>query len=142
MQINSDLLLKNYINDNAVAAKEWRETRKITNDPRVTWIGGYLRKTSLDELPQLFNVILGEMSLVGPRPIVQEEIEKYSQDIDMYYKVRPGITGLWQISGRSKISYEYRVALDMWYIKNWSLLYDFGILLKTVRIVLSKNGAY
>ena len=105
-------------------------------------MGHFLRRTSLDELPQLFNVIRGEMSLVGPRPIVQGELVKYGADVDYFLMVRPGITGLWQVSGRNDVDYEQRVYLDTWYVKNWSLWYDIAILFKTVRVVLRRDGAY
>lgn len=121
---------------------EWEQDFKLKDDPRVTPIGKFLRKTSLDELPQLFNVLIGEMSLVGPRPIIDAEIVKYSDDFYYYKLVRPGITGLWQISGRNDIDYHKRVRLDVCYIKNWSLWYDFVILFKTISAVLWQNGAY
>jgi undecaprenyl-phosphate galactose phosphotransferase len=115
---------------------------KLPNDPRVTRIGKILRKTSLDELPQLINVLLGNMSLVGPRPLLADEITEYSDGLFYYSQVRPGITGLWQISGRSKTSFKERSRLDSWYIKNWSLWYDIVILLKTPWKVLKSDGAY
>ncbi|MBP9743297.1 MAG: undecaprenyl-phosphate galactose phosphotransferase WbaP [Burkholderiales bacterium] len=121
---------------------EWEQDFKLKDDPRVTPIGKFLRKTSLDELPQLFNVLIGEMSLVGPRPIIDAEIVKYLDDFYYYKLVRPGITGLWQISGRNDIDYHKRVRLDVCYIKNWSLWYDFVILFKTISAVLWQNGAY
>ena len=108
----------------------------------LTRAGGFLRKTSLDELPQLFNVLLSEMSLVGPRPIVQEELQKYGLEKSYYLMVRPGMTGLWQVSGRNDVDYETRVYLDAWYVKNWSLWYDLAILFKTVKVVFWRNGAY
>ena len=101
----------------------------------------FLRKTSLDELPQLFNVVRGEMSLVGPRPIVQAEGEKYGDRFAFYKSVKPGMTGLWQVSGRSDLDYESRVYLDTWYVKNWSLWHDLIILFKTVRVVFDRRGA-
>ncbi|HOL63584.1 MAG TPA: sugar transferase, partial [Elusimicrobiales bacterium] len=104
--------------------------------------GNFLRKTSLDELPQIFNVLKGEMSLVGPRPVVQKEIDEYYKENSYYYfMVPPGITGLWQVSGRSETSYEYRVSLDSWYVKNWNLWLDIVILLKTVKAVIKREGA-
>jgi len=142
MKINSESEFENYLNNNPEARAQWNEIRKLEYDPRITKIGSVLRATSLDELPQLVNVIWGEMSLVGPRPIIKDEIKRYGKEIEMYYKVRPGMTGLWQISGRSSTKYEYRVALDVWYIKNWSIWYDIGILFKTINIVLSKSGAH
>jgi undecaprenyl-phosphate galactose phosphotransferase len=124
------------------ARTEWEEYWKLRNDPRVTGLGKFLRETSLDELPQIFNVLKGEMSLVGPRPVVQEEIEKYyKENAEFYYRVPPGITGLWQVSGRSNTSYKYRVSLDSWYVRNWNLWLDIVILIKTTRVVLEKEGA-
>ncbi|WP_456436040.1 undecaprenyl-phosphate galactose phosphotransferase WbaP [Thermovibrio ammonificans] len=125
------------------AKEEWERTRKLKNDPRVTPIGRFLRKTSLDELPQLINVLKGEMSLVGPRPVTKEEIEKYYGEFaQFYYMVKPGITGLWQVSGRNNLDYAARVKLDTWYVSNWSLWLDLMILVKTIKAVLKKEGAY
>jgi undecaprenyl-phosphate galactose phosphotransferase len=122
--------------------KEWETYWKLKDDPRITPIGNFLRKTSLDELPQIFNVLKGEMSLVGPRPVVQKEIDYYYKDeAEYYFKVPPGITGLWQVSGRSNTSYEQRVSIDSWYVKNWNLWLDIVILLKTVRAVIRHEGA-
>lgn len=121
---------------------EWDRDHKLKNDPRISAVGHYLRKTSLDELPQLFNVLRGEMSLVGPRPIIKAELERYREDAQYFLMVRPGITGLWQVSGRNDVDYEQRVYLDTWYVKNWSLWYDIAILFKTVRVVLRRDGAY
>jgi Undecaprenyl-phosphate galactose phosphotransferase WbaP len=141
MYSNSDMILKEYFIKHPIARNEWLQAYKLHDDPRITKLGIILRKYSLDELPQLFNVLIGHMSLVGPRPIVVEEVEKYGFDLEMYYKVRPGMTGLWQISGRSNTTYDYRVAMDIWYIKNWSFWYDLGILIRTIGVVLSKVGA-
>ena len=105
-------------------------------------IGQFLRASSLDELPQLINVIRGEMSLVGPRPVVRAELRRFGADVGYYLLVRPGMTGLWQISGRSQLDYDKRVYLDVWYVKNWSLWYDLIILFKTVRVVIARHGAY
>ncbi len=124
------------------AREEWERDFKLKNDPRITPIGAFLRRTSLDELPQLWNVLKGEMSLVGPRPVVQEELARYGDQVGYYLEARPGITGLWQISGRNDTGYEDRVALDSWYVRNWSLWYDFVVLVKTVRVVLKQDGAY
>ncbi len=123
------------------AAEEWARTQKLRVDPRVTWIGRILRKTSLDELPQLLNVLRLEMSLVGPRPIVSLEIPKYAEDIAYYYETRPGITGLWQVSGRSDTTYAQRVRLDSFYVKNWSIWQDFSIIARTIPAVVSGRGA-
>ena len=114
----------------------------MTNDPRVTKLGDFLRRTSLDELPQLWNVICGDMSLVGPRPIVKEEIPRYKKNIREYYMVLPGITGMWQVSGRSDTTYDERVAMDTWYVRNWSVWIDLMYLLKTFDAVLNRRGAY
>lgn len=121
---------------------EWRETHKLKRDPRVTKIGYVLRTLSLDELPQLFNVLRDEMSLVGPRPITSDEVERYGHLISYYYRVRPGITGLWQISGRSSTTYQRRVQLDVQYAREWSFWTDLVILVKTVRVVLLREGAH
>lgn len=137
MVVDSDRRLQEYLRANPEAAKEWEETHKLKHDPRVTKIGAFLRKTSLDELPQLFNVIRGQMSLVGPRPIVDEEVIKYDVFFSDYTMVRPGMTGLWQTSGRSDTSYSRRVRLDAWYVRNWNIWLDISLLVKTVRVVLS-----
>ena len=127
--------------DPAVRAK-WEREFKLRNDPRITRIGQFLRKTSLDELPQLFNVIRGEMSLVGPRPVIQAELACYGEDVDYFLLVRPGMTGLWQVSGRNDVDYDARVYLDTWYVKNWSMWYDVALLLKTIKVVFQSKGAY
>ncbi len=124
------------------ARAEWNTTRKLRNDPRITSIGRFLRKSSLDELPQLINVIRGEMSLVGPRPIVQAEADRYGWRFRHYSSVRPGITGLWQVSGRSDVSYRCRVALDSLYVQNQSPRLYMAILLRTVPAVLMRSGSY
>jgi len=121
---------------------QWERDHKLKNDPRISAVGRLLRETSLDELPQLFNVLRGEMSLVGPRPIVTAELQKYGEDAEYFLMVRPGITGLWQVSGRNDVDYDTRVYLDTWYVKNWSLWYDIAILCKTVRVVFKCEGAY
>lgn len=139
---NADEVLKELLNKDPEAKKEWEEKTKITHDPRITPIGHFLRRSSLDELPQLFNVLKGEMSLVGPRPIVQHEVVKYGIRYPFYTHVKPGLTGLWQVSGRSDTSFETRVQLDTWYVKNWTLWYDIAILFKTVNVVLRRKGAY
>ena len=134
--------LKKYLAENPEAKREWEETFKLTNDPRVTKLGNWLRRTSLDELPQLWNVIRGEMSLVGPRPIVQAEVPRYGKNIREYYMVLPGITGMWQVSGRSDTTYPERVAMDTWYVRNWSVWIDIMYLFKTVKAVVRGTGAY
>jgi Undecaprenyl-phosphate galactose phosphotransferase WbaP len=141
MVVNGDDVLRQLLAEDPDAADEWTRTQKLRNDPRVTWIGRILRKTSLDELPQLLNVIQLDMSLVGPRPIVSLEIPKYAEDITYYYETRPGITGLWQVSGRSDTTYAQRVRLDSWYVKNWTIWQDLAILFKTIPAVISGRGA-
>jgi undecaprenyl-phosphate galactose phosphotransferase len=143
MYKDADKILAELLEKNPELKKEWEESFKLKNDPRVTKIGKFLRKTSLDELPQIFNVLKGEMSLVGPRPVTQEELEKYYKDYAKYYlSVWPGITGLWQVSGRSDLSYKERVFLDAWYVRNWNLWLDFLILLNTIKVVIKQKGAY
>lgn len=134
--------LEEYLAQNPEARKEWEGSFKLTNDPRVTKLGAFLRKTSLDELPQLWNVLMGDMSLVGPRPIVTKEIERYGDYIREYYMVPPGITGMWQVNGRSDTTYEERVAMDTWYVRNWSVWIDLVYLFKTVKTVFTGKGAY
>ena len=134
--------LEEYLAKNPAAREEWEESFKLTNDPRVTKLGAFLRKTSLDELPQLWNVLMGDMSLVGPRPIVTKEIERYGDYIREYYMVPPGITGMWQVNGRSDTTYEERVAMDTWYVRNWSVWIDLVYLFKTVKAVFTGKGAY
>lgn len=142
MIINSKEVLEQLLKENVSAKKEWEETFKLKNDPRITEIGHFLRRTSLDELPQLFNVLKGEMSLVGPRPIIAAELERYNEEVDYYLLSKPGMTGLWQVSGRSDVDYATRVYLDAWYVKNWSMWNDIAILFKTIGVVLKKDGAY
>ncbi|WP_018416376.1 undecaprenyl-phosphate galactose phosphotransferase WbaP [Teredinibacter turnerae] len=139
---NSDQLLRDHLRDNPEARAEWNRDYKLKQDPRVTRVGNFLRKTSLDELPQLWNVVKGDMSLVGPRPVVREELLRYHDKQGFYSRVRPGITGLWQVSGRNDVTYEERVNLDTWYSKNWSLWYDVVILVKTLGVVVKRSGAY
>ena len=141
MHMDAQRLLHEFLETDPAAAQEWAAARKLRNDPRVTPLGHVLRSTSLDELPQLINVLRGEMSLVGPRPIVADEREYYGRHIESYYKVRPGVTGLWQVSGRSSTSYERRVALDVRYVKRHSLRLDAWILFRTIPAVLSRRGA-
>ena len=142
MVTNADAVLKDYLQRHPELRAEWERDHKLKRDPRVTAIGRLLRKTSLDELPQLWNVLRGDMSLVGPRPIVQAEIPKYGSAYGLYLRVRPGITGLWQISGRNNTTYEKRVRLDMSYVRNWSPWLDLYILSRTIKTVLCGEGAY
>ena len=125
-----------------IARDEWEESRKLHRDPRVSRLGAFLRKTSLDELPQFWNILIGDMSVVGPRPITWDETRYYADDFGVYASVRPGLTGAWQIGGRSETTYDERVALDVNYVRNWSLTGDIGIVLKTIDVVLLRKGAY
>ena len=144
MHAEADDMLENLINNNEKFRKEFAETHKLKNDPRITTIGKFLRKTSLDEIPQFINVLKMEMSVVGPRPIVAEEIQKYGNSISKVLSIKPGITGLWQVSGRNNLSYQRRVFLDCLYVKNISLLIDLRIILRTFGVILFPNdrGAY
>jgi undecaprenyl-phosphate galactose phosphotransferase len=142
MVTNADLVLKEALERDPALAAEWHASQKLRNDPRITRIGAFLRKTSLDELPQLVNVLLRQMSLVGPRPIVESEVRFYGDDIAHYYNTRPGVTGLWQVSGRSNTSYTRRVQLDVWYVNNWTVWLDIAVLLKTFPAVLGRTGAH
>ncbi|HUO31440.1 MAG TPA: undecaprenyl-phosphate galactose phosphotransferase WbaP [Bryobacteraceae bacterium] len=139
---NADVVLKRHLDAHPALAEEWRLTQKLKNDPRVTPLGRILRRSSLDELPQLINVLLGGMSLVGPRPIVAAEVQKYGEYFVSYCRVKPGITGLWQISGRNNTTYDERVAFDQYYVLNWSVWLDLYILTRTVNTVLTGAGAY
>jgi len=138
---DGDAVLAKHLAENPDAAIEWRDTQKLVNDPRVTPIGKFIRKTSIDELPQLWNVLVGEMSLIGPRPVTRGELDRYGKARRYYLLVRPGITGLWQVSGRSTTTYERRVELDRNYLENWSYERDAMILLKTLPAVLKSEGA-
>lgn len=142
MKLGTKQHFEQYLEDNPGAKEEWQKTFKLKKDPRITWFGNILRRTSLDELPQLFNVLRGEMSLIGPRPIVESEKKYYGDKYEMVSSVRPGITGLWQVSGRSGLGYEERVELDCYYLMNWNIWLDIFILLKTVKEVLFCKGAY
>jgi exopolysaccharide production protein ExoY len=141
MVANSDEVLKTYLDANPNARKEWEETHKIRNDPRVTFFGRLLRKSSLDELPQLINILRGDMSCVGPRPIVKDELSRYGDHQAEYLRTRPGLTGLWQVSGRSSLDYDNRVALDSQYVRNWSIWLDVVILLRTIVAVMRVDRA-
>lgn len=142
MVVDAEQQLEKLLQKHPELSAQWKNERKLKNDPRVSAIGHFLRRSSLDELPQLINVVRGEMSLVGPRPIVRTELKRYGHDAGYYLMVRPGMTGLWQVSGRSDVEYEKRVYLDTWYVKNWSIWYDLVILAKTCRVVLIRQGAY
>jgi exopolysaccharide production protein ExoY len=134
--------LRKLLESDPVAAAEWAANRKLRHDPRVTAIGAILRKSSLDELPQLFNVLRGDMSIVGPRPVTDEELERYTTSIGAYLACRPGITGLWQVSGRSRTTYDKRVACDTFYAHNWSITLDAKILIVTLPALLADDSAY
>jgi lipopolysaccharide/colanic/teichoic acid biosynthesis glycosyltransferase len=142
MFVDSNERLQQILSTDPEARQEWLENHKLKSDPRVTPIGEILRKSSLDELPQLFNVIVGDMSLVGPRPIVEAEIAKYGRYYRHYCSVTPGITGLWQVSGRSDVSYRRRVAMDVAYARSKSLAFDISLLCATVPAVLGRKGSY
>jgi Undecaprenyl-phosphate galactose phosphotransferase WbaP len=142
MHVNSDEVLRKYLRSVATARMEWGRDQKLRNDPRVTQLGNWLRKTSLDELPQIWNVLRGEMSIVGPRPIVEDEIPRYAGLFRLYTAMKPGITGLWQVSGRNNVGYEDRVRLDQFYMRHWSPWLDIYILAKTVVALVNRDGAY
>ncbi len=141
MVSEADKVLEHLLATDPVAAMEWHATQKLRRDPRITGVGRFLRMSSLDELPQLINVLKGDMSLVGPRPIVQAEIARYGSNIRHYYHARPGLTGLWQVSGRSDTSYAQRVELDVQYVASWTFWQDVVIAFKTIPAVLLRKGA-
>lgn len=142
MCINADEVLRDLLNSNQEAREEFNKYYKLKDDPRITRLGKFLRKTSLDELPQLFNVLFGQMSLIGPRPITENEVPRYGNYIYDYFEVRPGISGLWQVSGRSNVDYQERVQMDTWYVHNWSVWLDMVLLWRTVAVVVKHKGAY
>lgn len=141
MRVDADKRLEALLASDPVAAEQWREYQKLDPDPRITAVGGFLRKSSLDELPQLINILRGEMSIIGPRPVTPREIHRYGEFFAYYSAVRPGVTGLWQVNGRNKLTYPERVALDVQYVRNWSIWMDLAILAKTVPAVLFGSGA-
>ena len=142
MITDSQRVLEQLLASDPQAKAEWDRDFKLKNDPRITRIGAFIRRTSLDELPQLWNVLRGDMSLVGPRPVVEEELKRYDENVDYYLLAKPGMTGLWQVSGRNNVDYETRVYFDAWYVKNWSLWNDIAILFKTITTVIKRDGAY
>jgi Undecaprenyl-phosphate galactose phosphotransferase WbaP len=143
MVSNSDEVLRNLLETDPDARAQWERDFKLKDDPRITRIGRFIRKTSLDELPQLWNVIKGEMSIVGPRPVVQAEFEQYYGDAKEHYlSVPPGLTGLWQVSGRNDLDYAERVELDKSYVENSNVIYDFMIVMRTVKVMIVRRGAY
>jgi undecaprenyl-phosphate galactose phosphotransferase len=141
MRENSDELLKEYLDKHPQEAAYYETYHKYQNDPRITKIGQLIRRTSLDELPQIINVLKGEMSLIGPRPYMSVEKSKIGENVDMILSVKPGITGMWQVSGRSDVDFASRVEMDVWYVRNWSIWSDVIILLKTVQVVLGRKGS-
>jgi Undecaprenyl-phosphate galactose phosphotransferase WbaP len=142
MVIDADIKLKQLLAKDSNAKEEWEKNQKLKNDPRITIIGKFMRKTSLDEVPQFINIFKGEMSLVGPRPIVTNEIKKYGDDYERIFSVKPGLTGLWQVSGRSDTNYADRVSFDTYYLQSWSVWLDLWIIYKTIGVVLQRRGAY
>jgi len=142
MTVDAEQQLQNLIDVDSALKTEWEQNHKLQNDPRITGIGKFLRRTSFDELPQLINILKGEMSLVGPRPIVDEEVVKYGEDYNRVFSNKPGLTGLWQISGRSDTKYHDRIAYDTYYLQNWSIWLDLWIIYKTFGVVISGKGAY
>ena len=135
---NAEEHLKKLLATFPALREQWEQDRKLKHDPRITRLGSFLRRTSLDELPQLFNVLRGEMSLVGPRPVVLEELQRYGRRKSYYLMAKPGITGLWQVSGRSNLNYTRRVVLDSWYVRHWSFVFDCSILYRTAGVVLAR----
>jgi exopolysaccharide production protein ExoY len=142
MIVNSEAALREHLARDPAAAAEWAASQKLKHDPRITRLGKILRETSLDELPQLWNVLKGEMSIVGPRPIVSAEVRRYGNDFQSYAATKPGITGLWQVMGRSDCSYDERVSLDVDYVRNWSILRDIWIIARTFIVVFARKGSY
>jgi lipopolysaccharide/colanic/teichoic acid biosynthesis glycosyltransferase len=142
MRVDASERLEKLLQSDPAAAAEWAEFQKLKKDPRVTTLGRILRKSSLDELPQILNIVLGEMSVIGPRPVTSAEIHRYGPDYPFYTAVRPGVLGLWQVSGRNKLTYPERVALDVKYVETWSIWADFVILLRAIPVVLFGRGAY
>ncbi|GHV02239.1 undecaprenyl-phosphate galactose phosphotransferase WbaP [Spirochaetia bacterium] len=142
MAVDAEEQLEIMLESDPKVREEWEATHKLKNDPRVTAIGRFLRRTSFDEFPQLINILKGEMSLVGPRPVVKDEVERYGEDFDRIFSVKPGLTGLWQVSGRSDTNYAERVAFDTYYLQSWSVWLDLWILYKTFGVVVRGKGAY
>jgi lipopolysaccharide/colanic/teichoic acid biosynthesis glycosyltransferase len=139
---NADKVLQDLLDSDRAVKEEWLRDHKLRDDPRITRLGRFLRRTSLDELPQLWNVLRGEMSLVGPRPVVPDELRRYGNKVTTFLSARPGITGLWQVSGRNDMDYRRRVALDVCYVRRRALLLDVYILIKTLPVVFARSGAY
>ncbi len=142
MRVDAQARLEQLLANDPLAAAEWAQYQKLRNDPRVTVLGRILRRSSLDELPQLLNIIRGDMSVVGPRPVTSAEVQRYGVDYSYYVAVRPGVLGLWQVSGRNRLTYPQRVALDVRYVKSWTIWSDLAILARAVPVVLFGRGAY
>ena len=141
MCMNADEKLEKYLKENEEARKEFEETQKLDNDPRITKLGAFLRKTSLDELPQMINILFGQMSFIGPRPVIEKEIERYGKNRNKFLSVKPGLTGYWQVNGRSNTTYKERMKLELYYVDNQSLWLDAKIFFKTFKAVLKHDGA-
>ena len=141
MVVGAEEKLKKYLEENEEAKKEWEKNQKLKDDPRITKVGNFIRKTSIDELPQFINVLKGDMSLIGPRPVIDGEIEKYAGRKDEFLSVKPGCTGFWQANGRSNTTYDERMEMELYYVRNMSIKLDVKILFKTVSSVLKKEGA-
>lgn len=142
MRLDAEARLKHLLDTNPRAAAEWDQFQKLRHDPRVTLLGRFLRKSSLDELPQLFNILRGEMSVIGPRPVTAAEVQRYGSDLPFYMATRPGVLGLWQVNGRNELTYPQRVAYDVQYVQTWSIWLDMGIVVKAIPVVLLGRGAY
>ncbi len=142
MKVDADRILAEHLAKNTQARLEWEQIQKLRIDPRVTRVGKWIREFSIDEMPQLFNILKGDMSLIGPRPILMEQKHLYGNGIDLYRSIRPGLTGLWQVSGRNRTTFHQRTLYDAYYVRNWSVVLDIYILLRTVWVVLSREGAY
>lgn len=142
MRTDAESVLQRVLEDNPAARLEWRASQKLQNDPRITPLGRFLRKSSLDELPQLLNILCGDMSLIGPRPVTFGELPRYGRKVHYYYLARPGVTGLWQVNGRNRLTYQQRVDFDADYVREWSFARDIRIIVKTIPAVLFFDGAY
>jgi exopolysaccharide production protein ExoY len=142
MRVDAQARLDHLLANDASAAGEWARYQKLRNDPRVTLLGRFLRRSSLDELPQLLNILRGEMSVIGPRPVTSAEVHRYGVDYPYYVAVRPGVLGLWQVSGRNRLTYPERIALDVRYVRTWTIWADLAILLRAIPVVLLGKGAY
>lgn len=142
MRVDADEVLATFLDSDAGARAEWESHHKLKTDPRITSFGRFIRRTSLDEIPQFWNVLRGDMSLIGPRPVTTAERHRYREHWPMYCAMRPGISGLWQVSGRSRLTYDERVALDVKYVRGWSVWMDIKILVRTVKVVLATDGSH